>query len=135
MKNMIKLRGKVEDFWDDEERLPKEGCTHVIVDSLLLSINRELAKMNQINQDIIDQLNRLAIRGTDELDVHDRLLSSDIINSVNNYTSDICASIRTHQRYLHIGNVLGVRIHVKSLFSVNSKDSRGSFPTSTDPWN
>ncbi|CAB5216961.1 unnamed protein product [Rhizophagus irregularis] len=67
---MIKLRGKVEDFWDDEERLPKEGCTHVIVDSLLLSINRELAKMNQINQDIIDQLNRLAIRGTDELDVH-----------------------------------------------------------------
>ncbi|CAG8765519.1 5471_t:CDS:1, partial [Rhizophagus irregularis] len=70
MKNMIKLRGKVEDFWDDEERLPKEGCTHVIVDSLLLSINRELAKMNQINQDIIDQLNRLAIRGTDELDVH-----------------------------------------------------------------
>lgn len=55
-KNVTKLRGRVENFWDDEERRPKEGCTHVIVDSSLLSKNRELVKTNQINQDIMDQL-------------------------------------------------------------------------------
>ncbi|CAG8610606.1 4088_t:CDS:2 [Funneliformis caledonium] len=55
-KNVTKLRERVENFWDDEERRPKEGCTHVIVDSSLLSKNRELVKMNQINQDIMDQL-------------------------------------------------------------------------------
>ena len=55
-KNVTKLRGRVENFWDDEERRPKGGCTHVIVDSSLLSKNRELVKTNQINQDIMDQL-------------------------------------------------------------------------------
>jgi len=35
---------------------------------------------------------------------------------------------------LAISNILGVRIHMKSLFFVNSKVSRGSFPTSADPW-
>lgn len=26
MKNVTKLWGKVENFWDDEKRWPKEGC-------------------------------------------------------------------------------------------------------------
>jgi hypothetical protein len=35
---------------------------------------------------------------------------------------------------ISISNILGVRINMESLFFVNSKDSRGSFPTSADPW-
>lgn len=60
-KNGIKLRGKIEDFWDDEERLPKVGCTHVIVESPLLIINRELVKTKQIIQDQMDRLTQMTV--------------------------------------------------------------------------
>ncbi|CAB4416893.1 unnamed protein product [Rhizophagus irregularis] len=61
VKNLNKLKEKIVDHWDDEEKRPKEGCTHVIVDSPILTKNKELVKRSQINQDLMDQINTLTL--------------------------------------------------------------------------
>ena len=35
--NITILRGKIGEFWDDDEKRPKEKCTHIIIDSPILS--------------------------------------------------------------------------------------------------
>ena len=50
MKNVTKL-----------QRRPKEGCTHVIVDSPILFKNKELVKEGQIKQDLMDQITALTL--------------------------------------------------------------------------
>uniref|UniRef100_U9UIE5 Crinkler effector protein N-terminal domain-containing protein n=1 Tax=Rhizophagus irregularis (strain DAOM 181602 / DAOM 197198 / MUCL 43194) TaxID=747089 RepID=U9UIE5_RHIID len=44
VKNLNKLKEKIVDHWNDEEKRSKEGCIHIIVDSLILTKNKELVK-------------------------------------------------------------------------------------------
>ncbi|GET58542.1 hypothetical protein GLOIN_2v1791685 [Rhizophagus irregularis DAOM 181602=DAOM 197198] len=55
-KNITKLRGTIREFWDDDEKRPKVGCTHIIVDSLRLVERR---KMDNHIQDQGEGLNLL----------------------------------------------------------------------------
>jgi len=55
-KNITKLRGTIGKFWDDDEKRPKVGCTHIIVDSPRLVERRKMD--NQI-QDQGEGLNLL----------------------------------------------------------------------------
>ncbi|CAG8785808.1 9057_t:CDS:2, partial [Racocetra fulgida] len=50
--NLTKLVERIEDYWDDKERHPKEGCTHVIINSPYLILKREI----QIKDSEIDEL-------------------------------------------------------------------------------
>ncbi|EXX66942.1 hypothetical protein RirG_118940 [Rhizophagus irregularis DAOM 197198w] len=61
VKNLNKLKEKIVDHWNDEEKRSKEGCIHIIVDSLILTKNKELVKRSQINQDLMDQINTLTL--------------------------------------------------------------------------
>jgi hypothetical protein len=72
---VTKLRGKVEDFWDDEERRPKKGYTHIIINSPRLIERRKkdeqirgLVQTDQNNQDLIGhEDNKLFTRLSDML--------------------------------------------------------------------
>ena len=55
-KNITKLQGTIGKFWDDDEKHPKIGCTHIIVDSPRLVERRKMD--NQI-QDQGEGLNLL----------------------------------------------------------------------------
>ncbi|GBC10350.1 hypothetical protein RclHR1_09560004 [Rhizophagus clarus] len=81
MENKTLLQGKVGEFWDDDEKFPKEGYTHVIIDSPILSkiteLKQELANKERKLVEIIEQMD------DNELDNdHDRI-NKKILESVN----------------------------------------------------
>jgi hypothetical protein len=59
-KNITMLRESIGEYWDDEEKRPKEGCTHIIIDSPILSkmikLKQELARKDQELEEIMEQL-------------------------------------------------------------------------------
>src|SRR5438309_2273977 len=44
-KDIKRLEEKISDYWDDHEKLPKAGCTHIIIDSPYLTALRKLKQM------------------------------------------------------------------------------------------
>lgn len=50
-KKLSKLKEKVADYWNDEERRPKEGHTHIIIDSPILKKDAELRNKERQIQD------------------------------------------------------------------------------------
>ena len=65
-KSLNKLRERINDYWDDEEKRPKKGCTHIIINSpRLIERRQNQDKDGEIVElrEQVERLRRLQIQG------------------------------------------------------------------------
>ncbi|PKY43322.1 hypothetical protein RhiirA4_442499 [Rhizophagus irregularis] len=69
-KSLDKLKEKIVDYWDDEEKRPKEGCTHIIINSprvierrLIRDKDEQIREKNGEINELCEEFDRLMTKG------------------------------------------------------------------------